>query len=281
MFLVIILVAQLPTKRGVLVHKNSLASCQWCCHSVEPRALMCPFNQFKLRASSLSSWVTPSHDWDYTAALLLNVCCLFVCLFFKWFRLKSAQSCQVRFFAFIHQGACVPCSLWNWIGVVQFLTQEVWYDKGLVIQHFLHYCLVQIVLLWSLSVGVRIFFTTNDLVDRIRNLKLNASQNDLKNIMKKMRRRPDFLKTIWFYPKPYCACVRERVCVCVRGGERFQHLKLALSNIRQLSSSAQVEIQTFTLFHSLIHAHAHAQFLSHTHAHTLFLSFSLTPLPLR
>jgi len=194
MFLVIILVAQLPTKRGVLVHKNSLASCQWCCHSVEPRALMCPFNQFKLRASSLSSWVTPSHDWDYIAALLLNVCCLFVCLFFKWFRLKSAQSCQVRFFAFIHQGACVPCSLWNWIGVVQFLTQEVWYDKGFVIQHFLHYCLVQIVLLWSLSVGVRIFFTTNDLVDRTRNLKLNASQNDSKNIMTKMRRRPDFSK---------------------------------------------------------------------------------------
>ena len=214
MFLVIILLAQLPTKRGVLVHKNSLASCQWCCHSVEPRALMCPFIQFKLRASSLSSWVTPSHDWDYTAALLLNVCCLFVCLFFKWFRLKSAQSCQVWFFAFIHQGACAPCSLWNWIGVVQFLTQEVWYDKGLVIQHFLHYCLVQIVLLWSLSVGVRIFFTTNDLVDRIRNLKLNASQNDLKNIMKKMRRRPDFSKNHMVLSKAILrVCARESLCV--------------------------------------------------------------------
>jgi hypothetical protein len=38
-FLAIFLVAQLPPKRGALVHKNSLASCQLCRHSVEPRAL--------------------------------------------------------------------------------------------------------------------------------------------------------------------------------------------------------------------------------------------------
>ena len=37
-FLAISLVAQLPPKRGVLVHKNSLASYQRCSHSVEPRA---------------------------------------------------------------------------------------------------------------------------------------------------------------------------------------------------------------------------------------------------
>jgi len=36
------------SKRGVLVRKNSLASCQWCRHSVEPRALTCPFNHSDL-----------------------------------------------------------------------------------------------------------------------------------------------------------------------------------------------------------------------------------------
>ena len=48
--LVIFLGSQLPPQRGVLVHKNSLASCQRC-HSVEPRALTCPFKQ-----SNLSAW---------------------------------------------------------------------------------------------------------------------------------------------------------------------------------------------------------------------------------
>jgi len=47
------LVAQLPPKRGVLVHKNSLASWQRCRHSVEPRALTCPFKQ---TWSNLSAW---------------------------------------------------------------------------------------------------------------------------------------------------------------------------------------------------------------------------------
>jgi len=46
------LVAQVPPKRGVLVHKNSLASYQRCCHSVEPRALTCPFKQSNLSACS-------------------------------------------------------------------------------------------------------------------------------------------------------------------------------------------------------------------------------------
>ena len=50
-FLAIFLVAQLPPKRGVLVHKNSLVSCQRCYYSVEPRALTCPFKQ-----SNLSAW---------------------------------------------------------------------------------------------------------------------------------------------------------------------------------------------------------------------------------
>ena len=50
-FLAIFLVAQILPKRAVLVHKNSLASCQPCRHSVEPRALACPFKQ-----SNLSAW---------------------------------------------------------------------------------------------------------------------------------------------------------------------------------------------------------------------------------
>ena len=51
-------------------------------------------------------------------------------------------------------------------------------DKGFVMWHFLSECLEQIVSLWSLSIKVRIIFTTNELVDRIRNLKSSASQND-------------------------------------------------------------------------------------------------------
>ena len=55
-FLAIYLVAQLSPKRGILVHKNSVASCQRCRHSVEPRALTCPFKQSDLIAWSLLSW---------------------------------------------------------------------------------------------------------------------------------------------------------------------------------------------------------------------------------
>jgi len=67
---------------------------------------------------------------------------------------------------------------WNRNGVVRFSSEEVWFDKGFVISHFRNYCLVQIVSLWLLSIGVKIIFTTNELVDRIRNLKWNASPND-------------------------------------------------------------------------------------------------------
>ena len=54
-FLAIFLVAQLPPKRSVLVHKNSLASYQRCSHSIESRALTCPFKQ-----SNLSAWSYPN-----------------------------------------------------------------------------------------------------------------------------------------------------------------------------------------------------------------------------
>jgi len=83
---------------------------------------------------------------------------------------------------------------WDWIGVVRFVSQEVWFGKGFVIWYFFHYCLVQIVMLWSLKIGVRIIFTTNELVHKITILRSNTSQNDEEEyfLWKKMRRRPDF-----------------------------------------------------------------------------------------
>ena len=67
---------------------------------------------------------------------------------------------------------------WNWNGVVRFVSQEIWFDEGFVIWHFCNYSLVQIVSLRSLSIGVRIVFTTNVLVDRTKDFKWNASPND-------------------------------------------------------------------------------------------------------
>jgi len=73
----------------------------------------------------------------------------------------------------------VPYKLsWYWIGIVRFVSQEVWFDEGFVIWHFLNYCLEQIVLLWSLSSEIRIIYIINVLVDRISNMKSNASQSD-------------------------------------------------------------------------------------------------------
>jgi len=48
----------------------------------------------------------------------------------------------------------------DWICVVQFVSQEHGFDKRFVIWHFPNYCLEQIVSLWSLSIWVRIVFTT-------------------------------------------------------------------------------------------------------------------------
>ena len=66
------------SKRGALVHKNSLASCQRCRHSVELHALTCPFEQNNLNALSLLSghptntyllretllWVGPNQEYS-------------------------------------------------------------------------------------------------------------------------------------------------------------------------------------------------------------------------
>jgi len=46
--------------------------------------------------------------------------------------------------------------------------------KGLLFDTFV------IVLLWSLSIGVQMIFATDELVDKIKNFKYNASPNDWK-----------------------------------------------------------------------------------------------------
>jgi len=272
--LAIFLVAQLPPKKGVLVHKNSLASYQRCSHSVEPCALMCPFKQSNLSAWSLLGW-HPTHTYLWgrlcsiqvvcsppsrsrrvtqvmsAEALLLNGFChnpqkptstthsiQSACALGSR-RTKSLQTVATRvvpatasFYSArsigtqASTGAAVDEELlqagktccrhrasgfqasksvgfrrgippavhvfyklfWNWNGFVRFVSQ----DKGFVIWHFHHYCLVQIVSLWSLNFGVRIIFTTNEFVNRIMNFKSNDSRFE-KQIMKIMRRRPDFL----------------------------------------------------------------------------------------
>jgi len=51
-----------PSKRGILVHKNSLTSCQQYCHNVESHAMTCPFKQSDLSAWSPLSW-QPTHTY--------------------------------------------------------------------------------------------------------------------------------------------------------------------------------------------------------------------------
>jgi len=74
-FLAIFFVAQLSPKRGVLVQKNSLASCQRCRHSIEPRALTCP-----LKHSDLIVWSLlighPTHKYLWGRLCFVHVCCL-------------------------------------------------------------------------------------------------------------------------------------------------------------------------------------------------------------
>jgi len=74
-FFAFFLVAQPSPKRGVLVHKNSLASCQRCRHSVEPRALMCPLKHSDLIAWSLLSW-HPTHKYLWGRLCFVKACCL-------------------------------------------------------------------------------------------------------------------------------------------------------------------------------------------------------------
>jgi hypothetical protein len=65
--------------------------------------------------------------------------------------------------------------------------------KSLLFDTFFITDLAQFFLLWSLSIGVPIILTTNELVDRIEESKSKASKNDWEEyFLKKMRRRPVF-----------------------------------------------------------------------------------------
>ena len=61
-------------QRGIFVHKNSLASCQRYLHSVQSRALTCPFKQSYLSAWSLLNW-HPTHTY-FWGRLCFNSSCL-------------------------------------------------------------------------------------------------------------------------------------------------------------------------------------------------------------
>jgi len=67
----------IPSKRGVQVHKNAVASCQRCPsrHSVEPLALTCPFKQNDLSAWSLFGW-HPAHKFFWGRRNFVQICCL-------------------------------------------------------------------------------------------------------------------------------------------------------------------------------------------------------------
>ena len=95
--LVIFLVAQIPTKRGVLVHKNSLASYQWCRHSIEPCALTCPFRQSDLIAWSLLSW-HPTHKYLWGRLCFLQIRCLLstVTVTPAEIRIMSTEACVFK-----------------------------------------------------------------------------------------------------------------------------------------------------------------------------------------
>ena len=72
-FLVIVLVAQLPPKTGMLLPKNSLTSCQQY-RQVESRTLTCPFKQSNMSAWSLLSW-HPTHTCLWGRLCFIHVVC--------------------------------------------------------------------------------------------------------------------------------------------------------------------------------------------------------------
>jgi len=61
-------------KRGVFVHKNSLALRHRCRHSEEARALTCPFKQSNLSAWSLLIW-HPTHTYHWGRLCFIQVVC--------------------------------------------------------------------------------------------------------------------------------------------------------------------------------------------------------------
>jgi len=105
-----------------LLHKNSFAPYSLQQKSVDQGALMCLFQLSNLSALSLLSW-RPTHTYLWGKLCFVPV---FVCSLplrsrqvmtpitrasLKRFQLKLRTRRPVRFFAFIHRGACAPGSL--------------------------------------------------------------------------------------------------------------------------------------------------------------------------
>jgi len=123
-FLAKFLFAQLPPKRGVLVHKNSLASYQRC-----------------ITASSHTLWRVLSNKVIWVFGHI------------QIFRLQVRHSpCCTLFLINCFEIEMVLCRL---------VSEEVWIDKGFVMWHFLNYCLLQITSSWSLSIGVEMISPMN------------------------------------------------------------------------------------------------------------------------
>jgi hypothetical protein len=80
----------------------------------------------------------------------------------------------------------------RYLSLVRFISQEVWFDKGFVIWHFLNYCLVQILSLWSLSIESWNHFH-QQWISRQQETSNQVHHGLSKTNMKTRRRRPDFL----------------------------------------------------------------------------------------
>ena len=68
-------IPQDPLSTQEFVRKNALASCQRCCHSVKPRALMCFFKHSDLIAWSLLRW-HPTYKYLWGRFCFVQACCL-------------------------------------------------------------------------------------------------------------------------------------------------------------------------------------------------------------
>jgi len=66
----------------------------------------------------------------------------------------------------------------DWIEIVRFVSQEGLFDKGWLFDTLLFGTNCLVVITQYLSIGIRIIFTTSELIDKISNSKSNASQVD-------------------------------------------------------------------------------------------------------
>ena len=106
--------------------------------------------------------------------------------FTRFLSTVSSQRRATRYVVSFQQGDLSAWSLFSWHPTHKYLWGRLCFvqvcclisNKAFIIWYFRYYCLVQIVSLWPHSIAVRIIFTTNVLVDRIKNLIWNASPND-------------------------------------------------------------------------------------------------------